>query len=498
MAGRNDERLSPRASGGSGAPSFADSSSFREMIREEREAARAEREAAAAEARVERETAAAEQRRLMAEVYELKLQLAEERRTQTAAVQNRTTIGLDGRRHIEPMRWMGSESAPSPTRSQASTSSRNGDSGAVPIQRGNGESQVKQIKDVPMFDGTKANFLTWKQNFLCLAKHHGLVGIFTEGVDVPVADETMSIAALQEVFPHENIQKHFIAWKILSRAIVSNGDRDTLRHASSPAAGWRAPVDTYSASTLGAKVQCLQSRTPRRVKPGANPIPVFVAMIKDVRNMRANGSDIEDEVVCLLFLRALPDGYNVFREMLEREREKLTIERLRTELRTRYDLLKEGKPSKTSDTAFLASGTKRGNIGRRREKCGKVSGNKQEDGGATRKGSNGQGSSSGAGGSNGAPSGKQGGPTRCNICKETGHKWFKCPKRICSVCRETGHDLNSCPQVVKEDANLAISDGDRLSTGDKLDGMCEYLPSQYVRTPSSPSLEASCLTQVRE
>ena len=233
-----------------------------------------------------------------------------------------------------------------------------------------------------MFDGTRAKFPSWKQKLLCLAKLHGLFGIFTEGVDVPVADETMSIAALQEAFPHENIQKHLIAWNILSRAIVSNGDRDTLRHASSPAAGWLALVDTYSASTLGDKVQCLQSLTSRRVKPGANLIPVFAAMIEDVRNMRANGSDIEDEVVCQLFLRALPDEYNVFRQMLEREREKLTIHRLRTELRARYDLLKEGKSSKTSDTAFLASGTKRGNSGRRREKCGNVSGNKQKDGGS--------------------------------------------------------------------------------------------------------------------
>ena len=92
-----------------------------------------------------------------------------------------------------------------------------------------------------------------------------------------------------------------------------------------------------------------------------------------------------------------------------------------------------------------------------------------------RRNSNGQGSSNGAGGSNGAPPGKQGGPTRCNICKG-----FKCPKWICSVCRETGHDPNSCSEVVKEDANLAIYDGDRLSTGDELDGMCEYLQSQYV------------------
>ena len=191
---------------------------------------------------------------------------------------------------------MESESAPSPTRSQASTSSRNGDSGAVPTQRGNGESQLKPIKDVPMFDRTKAKFPTWKQSFLCLAKFHGMFGIFTEGVDVPVANKTMSIAAFQEAFPHENIQKHFIAWNILSRAIASNEDRDTLRHASSPAAGWHALVDTYSASTLGAEVQCIQSLTSRRVKPGSNPIPVFVAMIEDVRNMRANGSDIEDEV----------------------------------------------------------------------------------------------------------------------------------------------------------------------------------------------------------
>ena len=33
---------------------------------------------------------------------------------------------------------------------------------------------------------------------------------------------------------------------------------------------------------------------------------------------------------------------------------------------------------------------------------------------------------------------------------------------------------------MKKNANLAISDGDRLSTGDELDGMCECLPSQYL------------------
>ena len=39
MADRNDEGPSPRGSGGGGAPPFADFSSFREMVGEEREAA---------------------------------------------------------------------------------------------------------------------------------------------------------------------------------------------------------------------------------------------------------------------------------------------------------------------------------------------------------------------------------------------------------------------------------------------------------------------------
>ena len=58
-------------------------------------------------------------------------------------------------------------------------------------------------------------------------------------------------------------------------------------------------------------------------------------MIEDVRNMRANSSDIEDEVVCLLSFRGLPEEYRVFRKMLERERETLIIDRLRTELQER-------------------------------------------------------------------------------------------------------------------------------------------------------------------
>ena len=62
-------------------------------------------------------------------------------------------------------------------------------------------------------------------------------------------------------------------------------------------------------------------------------------MIEDVRDMRTKGSDIEDGVVCLLFLRALSDEYNVLVQIVEKERENLTIKRLRTGLWARLLLL---------------------------------------------------------------------------------------------------------------------------------------------------------------
>ena len=132
---------------------------------------------------------------------------------------------------------MGNEFVPSPAHPQASMSSRNGDSRAVPVRRENGETQVKQIKYIPLSDNSEVMFPAWEQNVLCLGKLHGLFGSFTDGVDRSVANETTSIAAPKEAFPCVNVQKHFVFWNILSRAIADNGNRYTLRHASSPAAG---------------------------------------------------------------------------------------------------------------------------------------------------------------------------------------------------------------------------------------------------------------------
>ena len=111
-------------------------------------------------------------------------------------------------------------------------------------------------------------------------------------------------------------------------------------------------------------------------------------MLEDVGNMRANSSHIEDEVVCPLFLRTLPDEYNVFRQMLEREGEKLTIDRLHPELRTTDNLLKEGNIVENVWHGLPFFWNEAGIDGRRREKCGNVSGIKKKGGGALRSDSN--------------------------------------------------------------------------------------------------------------
>lgn len=103
------------------------------------------------------------------------------------------------------------------------------------------------------------------------------------------------------------------------------------------------------------------SMTSTRVKQNEIPILVFATMIKDVRNMRANDSEIEDEAVCLLCLRAPPEEYSVFRQTVEREQVKLTIDRLRTELRAKYDVQQRERSykSRSSDSPFLASEPRR-------------------------------------------------------------------------------------------------------------------------------------------
>ena len=47
---------------------------------------------------------------------------------------------------------------------------------------------TKQIKDVPFFHGAKAEFPKFKRDLITLGKQHGLFRVFTENVEVPVAD----------------------------------------------------------------------------------------------------------------------------------------------------------------------------------------------------------------------------------------------------------------------------------------------------------------------
>lgn len=59
--------------------------------------------------------------------------------------------------------------------------------------------------------------------------------LFPEGLGVHVADEGMSLSALERAFPGEDTQKDIVARNILPRVLEGGTDRDTLRHTPLPA-----------------------------------------------------------------------------------------------------------------------------------------------------------------------------------------------------------------------------------------------------------------------
>ena len=127
------------------------------------------------------------------------------------------------------------------------------------------------------------------------AKQHGLFRVFTEDVEIPVADEEKSVEEIQAMgFTEDEIRKYFLAWNILSRAIRGKMDNVILRRVTSPTAAWRILVGPYSATTRGAKLQRMKALTNRRVKPGSIPTHTLSEMADDARDLRANGTDISD------------------------------------------------------------------------------------------------------------------------------------------------------------------------------------------------------------
>ena len=102
----------------------------------------------------------------------------------------------------------------------------------------------------------------------------------------------------------------------------------------------------------------MKALTNRSVKPGSNLIHTLSEMADNARDLRANGTDISDEIVCLLLLQVLSEEYDVFRQIIEREKEPLTIDGLMGELRARFDPSRKAK-SRSSDTALVAAGSRR-------------------------------------------------------------------------------------------------------------------------------------------
>ena len=121
--------------------------------------------------------------------------------------------------------------------------------------------------------GSTAEFPKSKRDLITFAKQHGMFRVFTEDVEIPVADEEKSVEEIQVLgFAEGEIRKHFLARNTLSRAIKDKTVNDILRRVTLPTAAWRILVGSYSATTRGAKLQHMKAFTNRRVKPGSKPI----------------------------------------------------------------------------------------------------------------------------------------------------------------------------------------------------------------------------------
>ena len=212
-----------------------------DLTREEREAFRAEREQADAALRVERREAAAAQERLRAETENLRASMEQlQRRVEGQSGFARgepfaglgSVGGLEGR--LPARRAAGSGFVPAGFRSPRSSVSGDSCTASAPAPR-IGENTVsnnvtKQIKDVPFFQGAKAEFPKFKRDLITLAKQHGLFRVFTEDIEIPVADEDKSVEEIQAMgFAEDEILRHFLAWNILSRTIKGKAHNDIFR-----------------------------------------------------------------------------------------------------------------------------------------------------------------------------------------------------------------------------------------------------------------------------
>ena len=182
-------------------------SQVRDLIREEREAFRAEREQADAALRVERREAPAAQERLRTETENLRASMEQLQRRvegQSSFTRGEPFAGLGSIGGLEgPLparRAAGSGFVPAGF--QSPRSSVSGDSGTASSAPRSGENTVssnvtKEIKDIPFFHGAKAEFPKFKRDLIPLAKQHGLFRVFTEDVEIPVADEEKSVEEIQ-------------------------------------------------------------------------------------------------------------------------------------------------------------------------------------------------------------------------------------------------------------------------------------------------------------
>ena len=135
------------------------------------------------------------------------------------------------------------------------------------------------------------------------------------------------------------VRIHSRAWQLLSASLTTEIDQDILCREFSPSAAWRSLLQMYSPKTQGARLALLSKLDNVTVNAEKDPISQLVDLESTARMLR-NYPDfrhLNEALVLSKFVSALPDEYDIQRQMLESMEGDLSQKTVVSTARAKYE-----------------------------------------------------------------------------------------------------------------------------------------------------------------
>ena len=230
---------------------------------------------------------------------------------------------------------------------------------------------------VPLFRGGHEHFMRWEKAFLTTAKQLNIFDALRGDLEIPVADVDKPKQKLEEDgFSADDIDTHLRAWNTLYHAVQAEDDKATILSKNSPAEAWKKLSRKYhhKGSKLGIKVNAVIWLLETRVSPTENPLLALAQLNDKACMLREIGLDISEELVCVVFIVALPRQYGAFKGIIQKKQETMTADRLEAELRAYFREPSEQSRASVTDQSSITAVGKTGESGeyRNRGECERV------------------------------------------------------------------------------------------------------------------------------